>query len=437
MRKSKSLQSHRYDDVPTRAIKKHCSVQSRKCSPLTTWDSTCKNGPTCPQLLLQAQLAATAATPGHPDMLPDSPEGAEQSASPDSPQGSPEAAAQDSFQMDESPIRGLLVNSSRAAARRSERLAAAAAAREAAAAAAAAEEAASDPKPPAKLVTDAAAAEALVAASESVPPADLVTAVAASARRGGCGARCGGWTPRGSSSSSGSADGGCTVRLARSAGQPAAPKTSRSSSSSRASSGSNHSLGRELERFACGSAPRQPPAAAVVPAPPAGSPSEGAGSNMVVADDDPRAAGSGALLDVVYDLQGGACGACDTVTDDAASASGSPGRSARGWAGVHAAAGCDADTGRVLGPAAASSSGTAGSSMSTTKAMSLSRFAGHCYAQLCGGGGVRSAAGVSTCGGLLCVGLLLAARQRRALMAGFRFLLRIFRLYRATLLRLQ
>ncbi|BDA44583.1 hypothetical protein COCOBI_06-0590 [Coccomyxa sp. Obi] len=363
----------------------------------------------------QAQLAATAAIP---EVLSNSPEGAEQSASPDSPPESPEAAAQGTFQMDESPIRGLLVDSSRAAARRSERLAVAAAAREAAA---------------------AAAAAAPAAAPEPEPPADLVAAVAAGSRRGGSGARSGGWTPRGSSSSSGSsADAGCTLRLTGAAGQPAAPKTSRSSASSKGSSGSNHSLGRELERFACGSTPHQPPPAAAVPARSIDGPSEGAGSNMVGADDDPLAAGSGALLDVVYDLQGGVCGAGDATMDDAASMSSSPARPAHDWASMRAAAGSNAEPRRVLDAGAACRSGSAGSRRSRSEAMSVSRFVGHCYAQLRGGGGLRSAAaGVSAFGGVLCVGLLVAARHRQAVMAGFRFLLRIFRLYRATLLRLQ
>lgn len=352
-------------------------------------------------MLLQAQLAATAAIPGHPDELSNSPEGAEQSASPDSPPESPEAAAQGTFQMDESPIRGLLMDSNRAAARRSERLAAAATAQEAAVAAAVAPKAAAEPG----------------------PPADLVAIVAAGSHSGGSGARFGGWTPRGSASSSGgSANAGCTVRLAGAAA--AAPKASRSSASS---SGSNQSLGRELERFACGSTPRQPQPPAAGAASSADALSEGAGSNMVHADGDPRAAGSGALLDVVYDLQGSGCGAGDTTMDDAASASSSPARPARDWVAL-----------RPADAPAAGRSGSAGSRMSTGEAMSLSRFVGHCYGQLRGGARLRSAAaGVSAFGGLLCIGLLLAARQRQALMAGFRFLLRIFRLYRATLLRLR
>lgn len=374
----------------------------------------------------QAQLAATTPKHGSPGGSPDRfngepkdsagaengdpSQGQHSSGSHGSPPESPEAAvAQGSFHMDESPIRGLLTDGARAAARRAERLTAAAAAREAAAAAVAA--------------AAAAAPEAATEAVGAAPKAAAEEAGTATAT----GKRTGKWTPRGSG----------IMPAAPTAGGKKKSRSHPSSASSSSSSGSEHSLGRELERFVCGGTPEHPPPHAVAPAPPtapsAPAHSEGCASSPTEPEEE-------VMLDVLYDLQGGSCPApADEVTaDSAASDAGSSSPPAHGWAAISLpAAGHNAKPAVQEIPAVARLP-SASSRGRASAAATFSYSAGRSYAQLWRSVGLRSAGvGVSALGGVICVGLLLAARRRHTIVAGIRYLLGIFRLYRATLQQLR
>ncbi len=374
--------------------------------------------------MVQAQLAATTPKAGSPGGSPDRldagstdcaknggrPEGSDRHSSP--PESPDAAPAQGSFHMDESPIRGLLTDGARAAVRRAERLTAAAAAREAAASAAA-----------------------------PVAVAEMAAAAAASSKT--VRRRSGGWTPRGSGSSgSGSAAGRgpgpagpAAAEKKKSVAQPA----SLASSSSSSSSGSDRSLGRELELFVCGGAPEQPQAfEQTSPAGPALS--EGCASSIADPQEEAQLAGSGALMDVVYDLQGGCCALAADISDDftVASDAGSSSAPARGWAAVTSAAARHGGTPAAQGIPTSARLPSASRWVRASEAASLPRSAGWSAAQLWCSLGFRSASvGVSALGGVVCVGLLLAARRRHAIMAAIRYLLGIFRLYSATLRQLR
>jgi hypothetical protein len=307
--------------------------------------------------------------------------------------------------MDESPIRGLLTDGARAAARRAERLTAAAAAREAAAAAVAAA---------------AAAPEAATGAAGAAPEAAAGEAGAAAAT----GKRTGKWTPRGSG----------IMPAAPTASGKKKSRSQPSSASSSSSSGSEHSLGRELERFVCGGTPEHPPPHAVAPAPPTAlAHSEGCASSPTEPEEK-------VMLDVLYDLQGGSCPAAadEVAADSAASDAGSTSPPARGWAAISSPA-----AGHNVRPAvqeipAAAGLPSASSCGRASAAQTFSYSAGRSYAQLWRSFGLRSAGvGVSALGGVVCMGLLLAARRRHNIVAGIRYLLGIFRLYRATLQQLR
>lgn len=323
----------------------------------------------------------------------------------DSPPGSPEALVLGAFHNSESPIRGLLESGGRDAA-------------------------------PARLEEQQPSARTPETAAEHAA-AVLLEAPFRAPRR-----RSGGWTPRGSGSSSGGGDAACSISLAK----PAAGRGRKSAASS-SSSCSGRSLGRELQRFACGGTPELPTPDAR-PVSPAGALSEGAGSNALGPAASEGVAASVGLVDVVYDLRGGpragvaSEAADDAIADDASSVAASSSHNPRGWAATTAAAPgreakADTNFADPLEHAAAARSCSSGS-QGSVESLTLMQFAGRCRAQPWGGSRpLFAAAGVSAVGGLLFVGFVLAAWRRRAIFAGLGFLLRMFGLYRNTLRRLQ